>query len=144
MHAPGRNITTTRRPGTSRVLLNRQRDILKSNIIARMHIRATNTSRAIPLLRTTEIASEIDICDITDFHEASADIGSVVPAVFGDGRTRVCALDVEIGKQDVADTAPTAASREEIGLVRVLGHQCADPCFDVGAVVHVFVVPDDL
>lgn len=144
MHASGRNIPTTRCPRTGRLLRNHQRDILISNVIARMHVGATNTSRAVTLLRTTEITGEIDVCDVADLHQAGADIGSVVTVVLSDDRTRVCTLDNEIGKQHVADAAPAAASREEIGFVRVLGDQCANPCLDVGAVVHVFVVPDDL
>lgn len=146
MHAPSTHITTRGRPRRSRVLRRRDRHIVEINVIAGMHIRTTHTSRAIRLFRTRQIAREVDKRHIGNVHQARPGICAIdVPTVLRDGGPAVGTEDLEVGEEDVADTAPAAAAWEIVAFVRRwLGDQGADPSLDVGAVVHVFIVADDL
>jgi hypothetical protein len=83
----------------------RKADISQRDVIARVHFRAADTGRAVPLAACC-IAGKVYKCNVGDFHQRSARVGAVVTAVLGDFRADVGTLDEEVLEVDVLHYAP--------------------------------------
>lgn len=53
-------------------------------------------------------------------------------------------MDFEVCEQHILNTAPATAASESGTLIRALWYKCADPRFDIRAIVHILVVSDYL
>ena len=143
MHSTRRNVCTATCPCARRVLRSRQSHVFHVDIVAGMNVRATEFARLVSF-RTTQISGEINKRHVRNLHEARAGEGAVVTAVFRDSDADIGPLNVEVGKHDVAYRTPASTSGQSSGLVRGLWNKSADPSLDVGGVLHVFIVADDL
>jgi hypothetical protein len=111
MYSAWRDIRALRSSRTRRILCCSHRDIFHINIIARMHVRATETAGPVSFL-TRQVPGEVYKGNVGNFHQASAGKCAIVPTVFGNSDTGICTLHIEVGKEDITDGTPASATRK--------------------------------
>lgn len=90
------------------------------------------------------VAREVHKCNAGDCHQTRPEVRAIVAAVLSDSWPYIGILDMEIQEEDVCHTAPTTAIGDTVVLVKALWDKSPDPHFDIRAVMHAFVVSDDL
>ena len=94
--------------------------------------------------RIVQTSDKVHKCDIRDFHKTSARIRAVIATIFRDSRSRVDALNIEVGEKNVANRTPTSTAWLVVGFVVGLWYQSSHLSLNIGRVVHIFIEADDL
>ena len=103
----------------------------------------TRNSRS-HLILIGDIARKIGKSNVRNGHETRTGKRAVIALILIDHRTCIGTLNLKVRENDITDIAPAAAAGETGTLIGVLRGGRANPCLDVSAAVHVFVVSDEL
>lgn len=142
MNAPVGRVLARSFPRRCRVLPWIQNDIVKIDIVAGVDLGTGDLGRHAG--GPVRVPGEVYKRDVRNPHQAGSGIRPVIAAILANRRSGTGAVYVEIREEDVPDTPPPASTGFTRAFVRTLRHKVAHPRLDVCAIVHVFVVPDDL
>lgn len=135
--------TRPHRPQLRLILGTRKLHSLETDIVTRLYLRTTHGRGPIPA-RARHVTLEINKRNVADQHLARAAETPVISGVLGDVGPDGSAFDMKVLEQDITDDSPATPVREAGGLVGGLWGWDANPGLDVGRVVHVFVVSEDI
>jgi hypothetical protein len=111
VHSSSRDVATTTCSRARRVFRRRQRDIVKADVEAWMHLGATDTRRPLPRLFARQPTCEVGKLNVAHIHQARSCIAAIVARVLVDGWSCICAFDLEVRKDNVAHRSPATSSR---------------------------------
>ena len=123
-----------------RVSRHGQADISEVEIVARMHLRARDSSSLVGAVFKVQIPGPIRVHNIRDLHQTASleRLGAIVPAILVDLRPSLSTFNMEVREQNVANAAPSRTARHVRRLIAATGlvDQHSNPCLDQSRAVQ--------